>query len=198
VLISTNEVFDGRRDDARGYVEGDGADPINPYGASKLAGERLAAGAYAGAKVGGGAALWIVRTSWLFGPPGNDFPARILAAADRLAPGAALRVVTDEIGSPTYSRDLAPAIVELVRQGAPGTFHLVNGGHVSRFGWAEEIVRACRRAITVEAIDSRAWERPSHPPAWGVLDPSAAAALGVRLRPWRAAFADYAGSLCPG
>jgi dTDP-4-dehydrorhamnose reductase len=200
VHVSTNEVFDGKRRDGRGYVEGDPPGPVNPYGESKLAGERLAHDAYRRSGDGSGdlsAGLWIVRTSWLFGPPGNDFPARILAARDRLAPGEALRVVTDEIGTPTYTNDLAAAILELVRRTPRGTYHLVNEGHVSRYGWAREVLRSCRRDDRIDPIESTAWERPSRPPAWGVLDPSAAASLGIGLRPWQAAFADYAPSLCP-
>ena len=96
VLVSTNEVFDGERTDGQGYAEGDEVRPANPYGASKLAGERAALAAYADA--GAQEKLWIVRSAWLFGPPGADFPAKILAAADRLPADHPLRVVTDEVG----------------------------------------------------------------------------------------------------
>ena len=82
IVVSTNEVFDGRRTDGRGYLPTDDTAPLNPYGASKLAGERAATDAYEG--VGASGALGIVRTAWLYGPPGNDFPSKILAAAERL------------------------------------------------------------------------------------------------------------------
>ena len=85
VYISTNEVFDGRRTDGVAYTEADPAAPINPYGVSKLEGEQLATKAFS--RTGADSNLWIVRTAWLFGPPGNDFPHKILAAADRLAGG---------------------------------------------------------------------------------------------------------------
>ena len=83
IVVSTNEVFDGRRTDGRGYTGDDPPSPINPYGASKLAGEVLAREAYASSSSAGGAALGIVRTAWLYGPPGNDFPAKILKAGSR-------------------------------------------------------------------------------------------------------------------
>src|SRR5689334_2355934 len=81
-LISTNEVFDGRPPSdhrLRGYRPTDAPAPINAYGRSKFAGERYAEAAYAGSSRG----LWVIRTAWLFGPPGDDFPSKILAAAER-------------------------------------------------------------------------------------------------------------------
>ncbi len=112
VAISTNEVFDGRRRDGYGYEPSDPPAPGNPYGASKLDGERRAQAAYAGMT---GASLGIVRTAWLFGTPGLDFPSRILDVADRAAAaGQPIRVVSDEWGTPTYTVDCAEAIVELL------------------------------------------------------------------------------------
>ena len=110
--------------------------PGNAYGASKLAGEAAARVAFARRGGGAGAAttgtglggpqLAIVRTAWLFGPPGNDFPAKVLAAADRArAAGEPLRVVADEIGSPTFAPDVAEAIVELLAAGAFSGVHHV-------------------------------------------------------------------------
>ena len=86
VVVSTNEVFDGTRTDGRPYREDDPVEPANAYGASKLAGERAAVVAYG--RAGRPADLWVMRTAWLFGPGAPDFPAKILAAADRLPPGA--------------------------------------------------------------------------------------------------------------
>jgi nucleoside-diphosphate-sugar epimerase len=87
VHVSTNEVFDGRRDDGRGYGPEDRTNPINPYGASKLAGEIAATAAYRAAPPPPGGR----RTAWLYGPPGNDFPAKILARPRAGAPGRASR-----------------------------------------------------------------------------------------------------------
>ena len=110
IVISTNEVFDGKRRDGVGYGPADEPAPANPYGASKLRGERAAQDAYAGLARG---QLAIVRTAWLFGPGKPDFPAKILSAGREAArTGEPLRVTGDEWGSPTYSVDLAEAIVD--------------------------------------------------------------------------------------
>ena len=192
VIVSTNEVFDGRRGDGQGYAPDDTTNPINPYGASKLAGERAATEAFRGARSG----LVIVRTAWLYGPPGNDFPAKILAAADRARQaGEPLRVVGDEIGSPTFAPDLAEAIVELAGSGSVhGVHHVVNTGAVSRAGWARELLRQCRTDIPIEEISAATWTRASAAPAWAVLEPTPLPG-GEPLRPWQAALADYVPTL---
>jgi dTDP-4-dehydrorhamnose reductase len=196
VVVSTNEVFDGRRTDGHGYRADDAPNPINAYGASKLAGEEAARTAYRthrGAAGGGEApALAIVRTAWLYGPPGNDFPAKILAAADRARnDGEALRLVADETGSPTYARDLAEAIVELIGAAdVEGTHHVVNGGSASRADWARELLRQAGITVATEDVPAATWPRPSTPPAWAVLSPTRLPG-GEPLRAWQAALADY-------
>ena len=220
VLVSTNEVFDGRRTDGRGYAPDDRPRPGNSYGASKLAGETAAQSAFlrhgglidvpgtvsprAGDAVGPGVAsvpavspdaprLAIVRTAWLYGPPGNDFPARILAAADRArAAGEPLQVVGDETGSPTFAADLAGGILELLAAGTfAGVHHLVNAGSVTRAGWARHVLAAMGFEVPIVEIPLATWTRPSAPPAWAVLAPTPLPS-GQPLRPWQAAFADYA------
>lgn len=184
VLISTNEVFDGERTDGRPYAEDDATNPRNPYGASKHAGEAAAMAAFEGAE-----GLWIVRTAWLFGPPGNDFPEKIAAAADKV--DGPLSVVTDEVGCPTYAPDLARAIFELVAQTDGGIFHLVNAGSASRFEWARAVLDVRRPGREIRPIALAEFQRSSDPPPWGVLDTSRAAAAGVVLRPWQEALAEY-------
>jgi len=203
ILVSTNEVFDGRRTDGVGYAASDRPSPGNPYGSSKLAGETAAQAAFLlrDGVVGGAPIdatppsapqLAIVRTAWLFGPPGNDFPARILAAAERArAAGEPLRVVGDEVGSPTYAQDLADAIVELLEAGSfAGVHHVVNGGTVSRAAWARAVLAAIGLSVAIREIPLAAWERPSAAPAWAVLEPTPLPS-GEPLRPWEAALADY-------
>lgn len=221
VLVSTNEVFDGLRTDGRPYSVADRPAPGNPYGASKLAGENSAQAAFVrrggavaaepGAALSGAAApgatgpraaepgagegrpqLAIVRSSWLFGPPGNDFPAKILAAAERArATGRPLRVVGDETGSPTYTHDLAQAIVDLLEAGnIAGIHHVVNGGIVSRAGWARVVLAAAGLDVAIEEIPLADWQRPSVAPAWAVLEATPLPS-GEPLRPWEDAFADY-------
>ena len=181
VLISTNEVFDGRRTDNQGYKEADEPAPINAYGASKLAGERAAQAAFADI----GSRLWILRTSWLFGPGGNDFPSKILAAVDRgVQP---IRVVDDEFGCPTSTSDLASAIATSLDLLPPRLYHLAGTDGMSRFEWASSLLADLRPESEVVPISSSEFARTSSPPPWGVLDSSRAAALGVRLLPWKEA-----------
>jgi dTDP-4-dehydrorhamnose reductase len=189
VQVSTNEVFDGRRTDGRAYAAGDATNPINPYGESKLAGETAAAAAYGAVD----ARLGIVRTAWLYGPPGNDFPAKILAAAERArGAGERLKVVSDEFGSPTFTRDLAEAIVELLGSGdVGGIHHLVNGGVASRADWARELFRQAGLVVGIEEVPASTWPRASTPPAWAVLAPTPLPG-GEPMRRWQEALADYA------
>jgi dTDP-4-dehydrorhamnose reductase len=194
VLISTNEVFDGRRADGQGYVEDDATNPPNPYGASKLAGEQQAQRAYGASD--SAARLWIVRTAWLYGPPGNDFPTKIVAAADRLPAGQPLKVVADEVGSPSYTLDLAGAIIHLAAVAPGGTYHLAGAGTASRFELAEAVLGQCRPGVPLVPISGREFVRASVPPPWAVLDCSRAAGFGVVLRPWRDALADYLNDAC--
>ncbi len=193
-LVSTNEVFDGGRTDGRPYSETDEARPINAYGASKLLGESLARDAYR-TRVGEGL-LWTIRTAWLFGPPGNDFPAKVVAAADRLPDGEALPVVADEFGSPTYTRDVAPAILALVERAPAGLYHLAADGPASRFDVALAVLAECRPRREVRPISRDEFARPSRPPAWAPLDSGRAAGFGVTLRPWSAGLADYLSEIC--
>ncbi len=216
VIVSTNEVFDGRRTDGRGYAIDDRPRPRNPYGTSKLAGESAAQAAFLrhGGLVDGGRPgragipggadsappasppgvpqLAIVRTAWLYGPPGNDFPTRILAAADRArAAREPLRAVGDEIGSPTYAPDLAEAILELLAAGTfAGIHHVVNAGTASRAAWARHVLAAINVDVPIVEVPLSSWTRPSSPPAWAVLEPTLPPS-GEHLRRWQDAFADY-------
>jgi dTDP-4-dehydrorhamnose reductase len=198
VAVSTNEVFDGRRLDGIGYAPSDPTSPANPYGASKAAGEAAAIDAFDGAGTGasGHGRLGIVRTAWLFGPPGRDFPRKILEAADRAAAaGETLRVVGDEWGTPTFAADVADAIVGLLAEDAhAGIHHVVNGLNATRALWAEYIVGRFSLPVTVEHVPGSTWERASVPPRWGVLEATPLPA-GEPLRLWPDAMADYAPAL---
>lgn len=186
VLVSTNEVFDGDRADGRGYVETDETRPRNAYGRSKLAGEEAARAAFADAD-----GLWIVRTAWLYGPPGAGFPEKIVGAADRLPADDALGVVDDEYGSPTLGADLARAILQLVDVTHGGTYHLVNEGQATRHEWARRVLAARRPERRMRAISRAEFERASDPPPWGVLDTSRASGAGVTLRGWQDALGEH-------
>ena len=194
VYVSTNAVFDGRREDGRGYVESDVPAPTSPYGLSKLAGERAVLDAYTGSSNGGGA--WIARISWLFGAPGGDFPEKVIAAADRLAPGEPLAMVADETGRPTYSRDLARVLVDLPRLAPVGIHHLANAGRATRYEWAERILARCRPGTALRPVSHATYERASAVPRWAVLDTSHAEALGLAIRPWTQALDEYLEAIC--
>lgn len=179
VHISTNEVFAGEA--GRTYFEYDQPAPRSVYARSKLAGERAAAQALA--------RLYTVRVAWLYGPGGNHFPGKIVAAADR---HGALRVVDDEFGNPTYAPDVAAALVRLVATQRYGVYHLVNEGYTSRHGLAQAVLaRTGREHVPVSAIKLHEWPRPAQPPAHAVLVNQAAAKLGIRLRPWEDALGEY-------
>ena len=196
VVISTNEVFDGRRTDGRGYTPADEPAPANPYGASKLAAETAARDAFAPGATG---RFGVVRTAWLFGPGAPDFPVKILAAADRAAAaGEPLRVVGDEWGCPTYVADVAEALVELLAADAPGGIHhVVNGHFATRADWARYVVARAGLQVEVVDIPAATWDRASTPPRWGVLEPTPLPG-GEPLRPWPDAMADYAPILLRG
>ena len=188
LVISTNEVFDGEGE-PRPHEPGDRTAPGNPYGASKLAGEGAATDAYAGA---GGGHLGIARTAWLFGPGAPDFPVKIARGATRaIAAGEPMRIVADEIGTPTYVEDVAGAIVQLIEGGTiEGIHHLVNGGIASRAEWGRDVLARLDLAVEVVEVGLADFPRPSRPPRWGVLAPTPLPG-GAGLRSWRAAMAAY-------
>jgi dTDP-4-dehydrorhamnose reductase len=162
----------------------DPVNPPNPYGRSKLAAERAAIEAYGGLQ-----RLGIVRTAWLFGPGKPDFPARIAAAAQQAAAeDRALRLVTDEVGTPTFVPDLAGAIARLAADGFAGVHHIVNAGTASRAEWARDVIARLGIRVRTEEISLEDHVRPSRPPRWGVLSPTALP--GGSLRHWRQAMAD--------
>ena len=177
--ISTNEVFDGTTDEP--YREWDPPHPINPYARSKAAGEWFTRHLLN--------RFYIVRTAWLYAPYGGNFPHRIIELADELG---ALRVVTDEVGNPTYARDLAAALAQLIRTEAYGVYHLTNAGYASRYDFAREILRISERdEVPVEPITLDDFERDSTPPRFAPLANTAAATLGIKLRPWQDALATF-------
>ncbi len=179
VYISTNEVFDGTK--ATPYVEDDEPLPINAYGQSKLEGERRVQAALERAI--------IVRTSWLYGPGRVSFPEKILQAAKERG---RLRLVTDEVASPTWTVDLAHAISRLVRKPASGIYHMTNGGQCSRLEWAREVLRlAGLGSVTIEPTVQAEFGAPYRKPALSTLANVRAAGLGIVLRPWQAALRDH-------
>lgn len=127
IYISTDYVFDGTK--AEPYAESDAPNPTSVYGASKLEGERLCQSALQN--------LVIARTSWLYGARGKNFVTTILAAARA---GKALRVVSDQFGAPTYTRDLARVLIAVAASSLRGVLHATNSGACSWFEFANAIL----------------------------------------------------------
>jgi dTDP-4-dehydrorhamnose reductase len=185
LYISTNEVFDGAA--GRPYQEFDAPHPINAYGRSKLAGEWYTRHLLN--------RFYVVRTAWLYADGGRNFsnPQRIVQLADERG---ALRVVTDEVSSPTWAVDLAQAVKDLIASEQYGVYHFVNEGDCSRFDYVREVLRlAGRSSLPLEPTTLAAFRRDSTPPPFAPLANVAGAAIGIRLRPWQEALAEFVDSL---
>jgi len=179
VHVSTNDVFDGRL--GRPYYEWDTPTPQSVYARSKAAAEfhvRMLLNRF-----------HIVRTSWLYARGGENFITKIVRAAD--AHGQ-LRVVTDEVASPTYAPDLAKAIAQLVHTEHFGIFHFANSGFCSRYDWAVKLLALSGRGhVPVEPITADQWQRAAPPPLYAPIPNLIGASLGITLRPWEDALRDY-------
>ncbi|MEE3255083.1 MAG: dTDP-4-dehydrorhamnose reductase [Chloroflexota bacterium] len=179
VLLSTNEVFDGRK--PYSYTERDIPGAINPYGESKLAAERYILDILE--------RYYIVRTSWMYAAGGANFVHTILDLASQ---GQDIAVVTDELGAPTYAQDLASAIIELVDRAPYGIYHLVNSGNVSRYGFARQVLNLTGySSLAIKPILLEEYERESCPPRNGILSNWAASSYGITLRPWQTALGEF-------
>jgi dTDP-4-dehydrorhamnose reductase len=178
VQLSTDYVFDGRAEQP--YRESDAPKPTSVYGRSKLAGERAAELARR---------HLIVRTAWLFGEGGN-FVASIRRQLD--AGTKTLRVVNDQRGCPTYTVDLAEALLRLLETGTMGVIHAVNAGSATWFEFAQEILRLLGSDAEVVPISTAEAARPAPRPACSVLDTSELRRiLGSDLPPWQDALTRY-------
>ena len=179
VYISSNEVFDGEKREP--YGEDDPPNPINAYGRSKLAGERHVKSALE--------RHYIVRTAWLYGAGRVSFPEKVLEAATR---DGSLKGVTDEVASPTWTADLAAGIAVLAQKAAPGTYHLTNSGHCSRFEWVQEILRMRGLSdLPVEPATLEEFGAPYHKPVFSVLSLDKARRTGIEMPSWQDALARY-------
>lgn len=180
VHYSTDFVFDGKADSP--YAETAATNPASVYGSSKLAGERAIAES-------GLDDFLIIRTSWLFGPGKMNFVQRILElCADR----PELNVVHDQVGSPTYTPDLAKNTVALVNAGQRGVFHVAGCGQASWCELAAEAVSLAGLTCAVKPIPSEAYPQKAARPAYSVLDLTAfSQATGLTPRPWPQALRDY-------
>ncbi len=186
VHFSTDYVFgleETRRDP---WKETDAPGPVNTYGLSKLCGEYFVRSVCP--------RHFVVRTCglygvWGVGGKGGNFVETMLR---RAAEGKPLRVVADQICTPTYSADLAEAVVALMETGRYGLYHLTNGGSCSWYDFARAIFEATGMKADLRPITSRDFGAAARRPAYSVLSTAASESLGIpRLRPWRDALTAY-------
>ncbi len=183
IHLSTDYVFSG--DKSTPYTEEDPSKPINAYGRSKAAGERILRewnGSYA-----------IIRTQWLYGKGGPNFVKTILRAAKEKGK---LSVVDDQIGSPTYTKDLSLGITEIIERNGTGIFHIRNEDYVSWYDWAEEILRLTGlQSVTLARQNSNDLHRPAKRPLNGRLSMERYLSLaGCPLPHWKEALTQYLAS----
>jgi len=178
VHFSTDYVFDGS---GGPYSEEAPQAPINAYGASKQEGERQLTKHLDD--------YLLIRTQWLYGKGGKNFVSTILRLAENQT---TLKVVDDQIGSPTWTEDLAEAVVNLVQKKASGAFHLVNQGICSWYQFACRIAEEAGLSAEIIACGAVDFPRPAKRPARAVLETAKASALlGQSLPSWEVALKRY-------
>lgn len=181
IHVSTDYVFDGAA--TTPYTEDTPLAPISAYGRSKAAGEEAIAEVYPGGSV-------IIRTAWLYGAHGPNFPATMLTLSHSRD---TVSVVTDQIGQPTWTRDLARWITGLVDANVThGIFHGTNSGQASWFEFAREVYRlAGLDPERIHPTTSDEFPRPAVRPSWSVLGHDTWGAHGLPTpRPWQEALAE--------
>jgi dTDP-4-dehydrorhamnose reductase len=183
VHVSTDYVFDGEA--GRPYDEWDAVNPLSTYARSKLGGEQ---------ELARHAPSWtIARTAWVFGRHGHDFVQLVLDALRD--PDGPIRFVDDQTGSPTYAPDLAEMLVRLALERRPGVFHVVNGGHCTRYRLACDVaeMRGADPSV-LRTVTTAELGRPARRPVFSALEPTALRLSGwPPLRHYRDALAEYVG-----
>ncbi|KAA0895292.1 dTDP-4-dehydrorhamnose reductase [Oryzomonas rubra] len=178
VQISSDYVFDGSK--GTPYLEDDAPNPLSVYGESKLAGEMNAAV---------NPDHLIVRTQWLYGLHGKNFVETMLRLGSERDE---LSVVDDQVGSPTWTVDLAHAVVALLEKGCRGVYHAANEGYCSWNDFARAIFQEAGMAVTVTAMTTEQLNRPARRPLYSTLDCGKLARDGgYRPQPWRDALRSY-------
>ncbi|MFH1753246.1 MAG: sugar nucleotide-binding protein [Candidatus Omnitrophota bacterium] len=187
IYISTDFVFDGSKRSP--YTEDDQPNPINTYGKSKLEGEKYVMELIASKR------FFIIRTSWLFGHNGKNFVDTILNKAKH---EKALKIVSDQFGSPTYALDLAGAIKNIVhlygkREDIYGIYHVTNSDDCSWYKLAQKSIKlAGLYDIELIPIVSYELDRPAERPAFSILaNDKYIKLIGAPLRRWGSALEEY-------
>ncbi len=179
VHFSTDYVFDGTKDGP--YTIHDVPNPVSAYGRSKLLGERYV--------------LWLlnkfylVRTTWLFGTNGPNFIDTMLEIGGKKD---SISVVDDQRGCPTWTRDLAEAVVDLVGTGRYGVYHVTNSEPTTWFGLAGEVFRLAGMDVRLTPVTSAEFPRPARRPLNSVLDPFPLPQVLGRVMPsWRVGLREH-------
>ena len=171
--ISTDFVFDGLLN--RPYKETDTPNPINQYGKSKLAGERLAAQS--------GCKCCILRIEWTYGRAGDNFVSKLIRRAKT---GDNLRVVDDQVGSPTATTEVAAVIFKLLGKKPQGVFHFASAGYVSRYEMAKFIFEQLAMKVSLSACKSSDFKSPAARPLNSRFDCGKIQALLYEpIEPWQ-------------
>ena len=180
IHISTDYVFDGRKKEA--YLEDDPVNPIGHYGATKLEGEKRIMDQMDD--------YLILRVSWLYGPGGPNFVRTMITKGKQLGK---LKVVNDQTGAPTYTKDVANAISRLIPTSASGVYHVTNAGKCTWYEYAMEIFSiAGLDHIEVSPVTTSEFPTPAKRPENSLMDNSKYNALtGKPMRHWKEALADY-------
>lgn len=178
LFVSTDYVFDGKS--TQPYEADDSRNPINSYGESKAEAETKILEIVPNAS--------IVRTSWLFGAGGKCFPDTILKLA---ATRPQIEVVNDQRGCPTYTDDLAAAIVQLCRANAHGITHCTNSGDCTWYEFAAEILKASGLNTKLLPTTTKKFVRPANRPRYSVLSPASLRVYGIVMRPWQQTLEPY-------
>lgn len=180
ITYSTDFVFDGQKQVP--YTSEDIPNPLSVYGQSKLAGEKEVLRA-------GLEKFLIIRTSWLFGPWKVNFVSKMIELAQK---NSSLQVVHDQIGSPTYTLDLAYYTYRLVNGEAKGIYHVSNCGQASWCELAAEALETSGSRCKVQPITSKHYPQRAKRPPFSVLDTSMLSSfIQEKPRPWLQALRDY-------
>lgn len=178
IYFSTDYVFDGEK--SAPYIESDSPNPVNVYGQTKLAAERIVAGRLSD--------YVIIRVAWLFGA-GRDFVNFVQEALYR---GDRLKFTNDHRGSPGYIPDLLPAIGRIAGSTETGIFHLTNGGDCSRLQMGQEILKILgKTAEIIPSTGSQIGFAAKRPPNTVLSCKKCAGKFSIRLRTWQEALSDY-------
>ncbi len=178
LFVSTDYVFDGSKRSP--YQTSDARNPASVYGESKARAEERLLEILP--------EVCIARTSWLFGHGGKCFPATILKLASSRPE---ISVVNDQRGSPTFTVDLAPALVQLCRASARGIVHVTNSGNCTWYEFATEIMRMSGLPAVVKPVTTAEFPRPARRPAYSVLSPDSLHAYNIHMPDWKDALRRY-------